>query len=74
MTLFLNKKLGIAKGYKHHRVPETTPRFDNTHPLVFTHFDLRPDNVMLGTDNCVWLIDFWGSGFYPVPFEHVSMM
>lgn len=71
MNAWLNWKLGIAK--KHQKAQLSTPEFDETHPLVFTHFDLRPENLILGKDNQLWLIDFGQSGFFPTPFEYVGM-
>ncbi|KAJ3845893.1 hypothetical protein EV368DRAFT_70350, partial [Lentinula lateritia] len=44
-------------------------QFDDTEPLVFTHFDIRMDNVMVGDDGQLWLIDWAESGWYPRWFE-----
>lgn len=55
-------------GAKHRRkfVPSTTT-------LVFTHQDLAPRNMMIGTDGNLWLLDWERAGFYPRYFEPVSM-
>ncbi|KAH9931166.1 kinase-like domain-containing protein [Epithele typhae] len=47
--------------------------FPSQSPLVFTHLDLSPRNVLLGDDGQVWLIDFGLSGFYPQWFEWAMM-
>ena len=47
--------------------------FPEDFPLVFTHLDLVPRNIMLGDDGRIWLIDFGLSGFYPEWFEYVAM-
>ncbi|KAJ3805598.1 hypothetical protein F5876DRAFT_51558, partial [Lentinula aff. lateritia] len=49
-------------------------QFDDTEPLVFTHFDIRMDNVIMGDDGQLWLIDWGESGWYPRLFESASML
>ncbi|CDO75397.1 hypothetical protein BN946_scf185012.g14 [Trametes cinnabarina] len=46
--------------------------FDDSEPLVFTHGDLCPRNLIMGTDGRIWLIDFGCSGIYPRWFEAVG--
>ncbi|KAI1929758.1 hypothetical protein LOZ12_006886 [Ophidiomyces ophidiicola] len=42
-------------------------------PLVFTHQDLAPRNIIVD-DRChLWLLDWDHSGWYPVYFEYASM-
>ncbi|KAJ3500360.1 hypothetical protein NLJ89_g9830 [Agrocybe chaxingu] len=45
----------------------TEPRFsvDFDQPLVFTHGDLSPSNVILSDDGVLWLVDWADSGYYP---------
>ena len=43
-------------------------------PLVLTHLDIHPDNVIVGDDGRVWLIDWELAGFYPQWFEYVGMV
>lgn len=52
--------------------PQPIP-FDDSLPLVLTHLDIHPDNVILDNDNRVWLIDWELAGFYPQWFEYVGM-
>ncbi|EEB90401.1 hypothetical protein MPER_11400 [Moniliophthora perniciosa FA553] len=47
--------------------------WDDTQPLVFSHLDLVPRNIILGADGRVWIIDWGFSGFYPPWFEYVAM-
>ncbi|ESK84352.1 kinase-like protein [Moniliophthora roreri MCA 2997] len=47
--------------------------WDDTQPLVFSHLDLVPRNIILGTDGQVWVIDWGFSGYYPPWFEYVAM-
>ncbi|KAG1741334.1 kinase-like domain-containing protein [Suillus lakei] len=67
MTTWLNHKLDVAQQMK--RAPLDAPRFDNSWPLVFTHQDLCPRNIMLARDGKVYMVDWEGSGFYPSWFE-----
>ncbi|KAF8914375.1 hypothetical protein CPB84DRAFT_1957089 [Gymnopilus junonius] len=58
-------------------VPEDHPKrkeqFDDSQPLVLTHLDLSPSNIILGNDGRLWLIDWAWAGFYPPWFEYVAM-
>lgn len=75
MTAWLNRKLQIAKTVKgRHAISSSSPEFDNSFPLVFTHADLKPSNIVLGQDDKLWLIDFGTAGFYPLPYEYVGMI
>ncbi|KAG5651796.1 hypothetical protein H0H81_007382 [Sphagnurus paluster] len=59
LIAFFNKKC--------HLPPDAPPgcRFIDDAPLVFTHNDLNPRNIILGDDGRLWMIDFEESGFYP---------
>ena len=48
-------------------------KMDDSEPLVLTHHDLNPRNIMVGDDGRLWLIDFGWSGLYPPWVEFVSM-
>lgn len=47
--------------------------FDDSLPLVFTHLDLHPLNLILGDDGQLWVIDWQTAGWYPSWFESASM-
>ena len=47
--------------------------FDSSLPLVLTHLDIHPNNIIIGDDGRVWLIDWEFAGFYPQWFEYTSM-
>ncbi|KAG5337961.1 hypothetical protein C0989_008564 [Termitomyces sp. Mn162] len=47
--------------------------FDDSKPLVFSHQDINLRNVILGTDDRLWLIDWGCSGYYPEWFEYIAM-
>lgn len=49
-------------------------RFDDTLPLVLTHGDIALQNVRLGRDGTLWLLDWGRSGVYPQWFEYSAMM
>ena len=41
--------------------------------LVFTHNDLNMRNLLLDSNDVLWMIDFGFSGFYPPWFEYLGM-
>ncbi|KAL5522307.1 hypothetical protein ACEPAF_2164 [Sanghuangporus sanghuang] len=47
--------------------------FDDSSPLVFTHMDLHPRNMVLGDDGQLWIVDWADAGWYPSWFEAASM-
>ncbi|KAL5522297.1 hypothetical protein ACEPAF_2154 [Sanghuangporus sanghuang] len=47
--------------------------FDDSGPLVFTHMDLHPRNIILGDDGQLWIVDWTHAGWYPSWFESASM-
>ncbi|PSS29881.1 hypothetical protein PHLCEN_2v2612 [Hermanssonia centrifuga] len=49
-------------------------RFDESMPLVLTHGDISLNNVRIGTDGTVWLLDWGRAGVYPRWFEYAAMM
>jgi tRNA A-37 threonylcarbamoyl transferase component Bud32 len=49
------------------------PRLDMPYPLVLTHQDINPRNVIVGDDGRLWLIDWAWSGFYPEWWESLAM-
>ena len=48
--------------------------FDDSLPLVLTHGDISVNNVRLGIDGKVWLLDWDFAGVYPQWFEYASIM
>lgn len=48
-------------------------RFDDSSPLVLTHNDLNPRNIVVGDDGQLWVLDWAWSGFYPGWFELYTM-
>jgi aminoglycoside phosphotransferase (APT) family kinase protein len=60
------------------RVPEDHPwwkeKFDDSAPLVLTHQDINPRNIIVGTDGRIWMLDFGWAGYYPPWFEYVAMV
>ena len=55
-------------------IPAPTTFFDDSMPLVFTHGDFSPNNIRLGKDGTVWLLDWESAGAYPQWFEYANMM
>ncbi|KAF3764149.1 hypothetical protein M406DRAFT_330500 [Cryphonectria parasitica EP155] len=42
-------------------------------PLVFTHHDLAPRNLMVDSSKNLWLVDWDYAGWYPPYFEYAGM-
>ncbi len=42
--------------------------------LIYSHIDLAMQNLIVGEDSQLWLIDFTTAGFYPRWFEYVNMV
>ncbi|KZT01880.1 uncharacterized protein LAESUDRAFT_763319 [Laetiporus sulphureus 93-53] len=59
------------------QVPEDDPSrkesFDDSSPLVLTHQDINPRNIIAGEDGRLWMIDWAWAGYYPPWFEYVAM-
>jgi aminoglycoside phosphotransferase (APT) family kinase protein len=72
MTAWFNHKLDVSQRMK--KAPLDAPRFDNLSPVVFTHQDLCPRNILLGRNGKVYVLDWEVSGFYPAWFEYASMV
>ncbi|KAK7439828.1 hypothetical protein VKT23_017399 [Stygiomarasmius scandens] len=54
--------------------PKDAVPFDDTQPLTLVHLDINRNNIILGDDGRLWLIDWEWSGFYHRWFEYSSMM
>lgn len=70
VSIYLNRHAALHSGTTYAPVDV---RFDDSLPLVFTHGDISMNNVRLGRDGKVWLMDWGASGFYPQWFEYANM-
>ncbi|OCH87954.1 hypothetical protein OBBRIDRAFT_813878 [Obba rivulosa] len=64
-------KLNVAQRMK--KAPPTATPFDQSLPLVLTHYDLAPRNLVLDNNNNLWVLDWGFTGFYPKWFEYAAM-
>lgn len=48
-------------------------KFSVDEPLVFTHQDLAPRNLMIDAHSKLWIIDWGCAGWYPMFLEYVGM-
>ncbi|KAG6817246.1 hypothetical protein H0H87_011303 [Tephrocybe sp. NHM501043] len=53
--------------------PLRSDLFDQSEELVLCHQDLNLWNIILETDNTLWIIDWAWAGYYPPWFEYVAM-
>ncbi|KAF5316615.1 hypothetical protein D9619_006406 [Psilocybe cf. subviscida] len=71
---FFNYRYGL--GWKA-ILPEDHPimkaTFDDSSPLVITHNDLNPRNIIVGEDGRIWVVNWAWSGYYPPWFEYSAM-
>ncbi|THH26460.1 hypothetical protein EUX98_g7728 [Antrodiella citrinella] len=69
------RKRSISVGQHSGLETSLTPQeaFDSSRPLVLTHSDLIPRNIVVGDDGHLWLIDFGWAGFFPVWWEFAAM-
>ncbi|CAL1700404.1 unnamed protein product [Somion occarium] len=73
MVRWFNERLVVA--YRFDPVPNEQPEpLKARGPLVLTHGDLVPRNIILGDDGRLWIIDWGSSGVYPIWFEYAAMM
>ncbi|TFK80402.1 kinase-like protein [Polyporus arcularius HHB13444] len=71
LTAFFAHKLEVNRRVR--KTPTEDVAFDTSLPLVLTHGDLSPYNLIVDRESRLWLIDFEFSGFYPQWFEYVAM-
>lgn len=69
---FISNRQEIQKTPAEH-VTCPRPVFSSCCPLVFTHHDLAPRNIILDPEGQLWLIDWDCAGFYPKFFEYAGM-
>lgn len=71
LTSWFMHKLDVNRQIR--GTPKENLHFDSSLPLVLTHLDLHPHNILLDREGRVWLIDWEYAGFYPQWFEYVVM-
>ncbi|EUC62644.1 phosphotransferase enzyme family protein [Rhizoctonia solani AG-3 Rhs1AP] len=72
LASWYNHKIDVS--HRAGKAPATDFRYDTSWPLVFTHGDISPRNIILADDGLLYLIDWRFAGFYPVWHEHTSMV
>ncbi|KAL5512347.1 hypothetical protein ACEPAG_3339 [Sanghuangporus baumii] len=72
MSRWYQDRLFLMQKYRNEGLDSAT--FDDSAPLVFTHMDLHPRNIILGDDGQLWIIDWNDAGWYPSWFEAASMI
>lgn len=60
MSRWHQKRLLVMQRYQ--KASMDVVQFDDKVPLVFTHMDLHMDNVIVGDDEQLWLVDRGSSG------------
>lgn len=67
LVAWLNRMLDLAGA------GDATPRFTDSDPLVFTHQDISPRNLILDDGGKLWIIDWDFAGWYPSYFEYACI-
>ncbi|KAJ7635090.1 kinase-like domain-containing protein [Roridomyces roridus] len=49
------------------------PPMDDSYPLVLTHHDIHPHNLILDDAGTLWMVDWVGAGVYPEWWEALAM-
>ena len=75
LSAFFNERCKMALDANEVSIdhPSRRERFDDSSPLVLTHQDLNPRNIIVGEAGRLWLIDWAWAGYYPPWFEYVAM-
>lgn len=76
LSAYFNEGHKIVLDRDHHAPDDHPSRkelFDDSAPLVLTHQDLNPRNIILGDDGRLWVVDWAWAGYYPRWFEYVAM-
>lgn len=78
LTDFMNRKLSavLARDKRLARTPrpgDDTLQFDDSFPLVLIHGDLHMQNILLGKDGRLYLLDWGLAGAYPEWFEYCGI-
>ncbi|EJF60726.1 kinase-like domain-containing protein [Dichomitus squalens] len=71
LTTWFMHKLDVNRNIR--KTPTEDITFDSSLPLVLTHLDISPHNVVVDNNSRIWLIDWEFAGFYPQWFEYVAM-
>jgi thiamine kinase-like enzyme len=80
MTSWFDSKYRITLQLEEQSTPETAQKrpeelsFDSSMPLVLTHGDISLNNIRLGRDGTLWLLDWEHSGAYPEWFEYSCIL
>lgn len=75
-TGFFHERMELLKRIRRKQnfpMPHLVGKMDDSEPLVLTHQDLNPRNILVGEYGRLWLIDFGMTGFYPPWVEFVTM-
>jgi thiamine kinase-like enzyme len=70
-TFFNSRKAAVLRQEKWSHL--SIPEFDTSYPLVLTHQDLNPRNIIVGDDGKLWIVDWGWAGFYPEWWESIAM-
>ena len=65
--------MNLPKKYRPRQIAKVAKPFDDRGPLVYTHQDLHMQNIILGDDGQLWIIDWDLAGFYPIFFEYIGI-
>lgn len=58
---------------RHSKAENLVEPFSTAHPLVFTHQDISPRNLIVDESGKLWIIDWDMAGWYPIYFEYACI-
>lgn len=64
----------LAVNRRVQKTPREEMAFDDSLPLVLTHLDIHPGNIVIDPSGRPWLIDWEYAGFYPKWFEYSAIV
>jgi aminoglycoside phosphotransferase (APT) family kinase protein len=71
LTAWFAHKCEVNRRMKY--TPPEHEAFDSSMPLVLTHMDFHPPNIIIDNDYHPWIIDWENAGFYPQWFQYTTM-
>ncbi|KAI0803196.1 hypothetical protein BC629DRAFT_1591282 [Irpex lacteus] len=63
----------LTRMLRHSKAENLVEPFSTANPLVFTHQDISPRNLIVDESGKLWIIDWDRAGWYPIYFEYACI-